>query len=69
MGKNRFSGKAKKNDRLKVLLMFKWLNGKKSKEGSKAHSLNIDELKEQIKSGLNVGSDLVFRNLKEMGNG
>jgi spore germination protein KA len=47
--------------------MFKWLNGKKSNEGPKAHSLNIDELKEQIKNGLNVDSDLVFRNLKKDG--
>ena len=47
--------------------MFKWLAGKKSTEGSKPHSLMIDELKEQIKSQLNVGEDLTFRTLKRDG--
>jgi len=44
--------------------MFKWLDGKKSTEGSKPHSLSIDGLTEQIKSQLHVGDDLNFRNLK-----
>jgi hypothetical protein len=29
--------------------MFKWLSGKKAEEGSKAHSLYIEELMEQKK--------------------
>ena len=36
--------------------MFKWLAGKKSTEGSKPHSLMIDELKEQIKNNRGVFS-------------
>lgn len=47
--------------------MFKWLSGKKSSNNVKAHSLDIDELQEQIKSELVVDSDLVFRILKKDG--
>ncbi|ETI68431.1 spore germination protein [Neobacillus vireti] len=45
--------------------MIKWLLGKKSTEPSKAHSFIIDELKEQIKSELKVGSELTYRTLKK----
>jgi spore germination protein KA len=44
--------------------MFKWMSGKKTPEGEKAHSLVIDELKEQIKKELVACSDLMFRTLK-----
>jgi hypothetical protein len=47
--------------------MFKWLSGKKAEETPKAHSLDLEELKEQIKTELNVGSDLVFRTMKRDG--
>jgi len=47
--------------------MFKWLSGKKAEEPPKAHSLDLEELKEQIKTELNVGSNLVFRTLKKDG--
>ncbi|MEH7277096.1 spore germination protein, partial [Neobacillus vireti] len=47
--------------------MFKWLSGKKAEETPKAHSLDLEELMEQIKAELNVGSDLVFRTLKKDG--
>nr|WP_263326026.1 spore germination protein [Neobacillus sp. Marseille-Q6967] len=47
--------------------MFKWLSGKKTLETSKAHSLDIEELQEEIKGELNVGSDLAFRTLKRNG--
>jgi spore germination protein KA len=44
--------------------MFKWMSGKKTPEGEKAHSLKIDELKEQLKKELVACSDLLFRTLK-----
>jgi spore germination protein KA len=47
--------------------MFKWLSGKKAEETPKAHSLDLEELKEQLKTELNVGSDLVFRTMKRDG--
>jgi spore germination protein KA len=47
--------------------MFKWVLGKKAEETPKAHSLDLEELKEQLKAELNVGSDLVFRTIKRDG--
>ncbi|WP_419956344.1 spore germination protein [Neobacillus niacini] len=47
--------------------MFKWLSGKKAEETPKVHSLDLEELKEQLKTELNVGADLVFRTLKRDG--
>jgi len=48
--------------------MFKWLSGKKNQDVlARAHSLNIDQLIEEIKSELNVGSDLAFRVIKRDG--
>src|SRR4051812_47530627 len=47
--------------------MFKWITGKKTPEEKNTHSQNIDELKEQIKSQLHVGENLVFRMLKRNG--
>lgn len=46
--------------------MFEWLKGKKPPEELKAHSLDIDELKEQLKNEL-LHSDITFRNLKRGG--
>ncbi|MEW9049951.1 MAG: spore germination protein [Neobacillus sp.] len=47
--------------------MFKWLSGNKPSETSKAHSLEIEILKEQLQKELNVGTDLAFRILKKDG--
>jgi Bacillus/Clostridium GerA spore germination protein len=47
--------------------MFKWLSGKKNEETPKAHSLDVEELKEQLKTELNVDSELVFRTMKRDG--
>jgi hypothetical protein len=47
--------------------MFKWLSGKKAEETPKAHSLDVEELREQLKTELNVDSDLVFRTMKRDG--
>jgi spore germination protein KA len=44
--------------------MFKWMSGKKTPEAEKAHSLVIDEMKEQLKKELVACSDLMFRTLK-----
>jgi hypothetical protein len=49
-----------------VLPMFKQKSEKKQLEESKAHSLKIDELKEQLKKEL-IASDLSFRTLKKEG--
>ncbi|MFP7297973.1 spore germination protein [Neobacillus niacini] len=45
--------------------MFKWISGKKTPEAEKAHSLVIDELKEQLQKELVACSDLMFRTLKK----
>jgi spore germination protein KA len=47
--------------------MFKWFSGKKAEEPPKAHSLDLEELTEQIKTELSAGSDLVFRTMKRDG--
>jgi hypothetical protein len=47
--------------------MFKRKSEKKSSEDTKAHSLNVDELKEQLKAELEACSDLNFRTLKKDG--
>jgi hypothetical protein len=47
--------------------MFKWKSGKKSSEEMKAHSLSVDELKEQLEAELGACSDLNFRTLKKDG--
>ncbi|MBS4215973.1 MULTISPECIES: spore germination protein [Neobacillus] len=47
--------------------MFKWKKESKSQEVFKAHSLYIDELKEQLKNEL-LYSDITFRHLKKNGN-
>lgn len=44
--------------------MLKWMSGKKKNEGEKAHSLVIDELKDQLTKELVAYSDLMFRTLK-----
>jgi hypothetical protein len=47
--------------------MFKWKSGKKSQEETKAHSLSVDGLKEQLNLELGACSDLNFRTLKKDG--
>jgi hypothetical protein len=47
--------------------MFNWKSGKKQSAEEQAHSLNIDELKEQLKKEMNSSSDLNFRTLKKDG--
>jgi spore germination protein KA len=45
--------------------MFKWMSSKKTPDGEKAHSLVIDELKEQLNKELVACSDLMYRTLKK----
>lgn len=47
--------------------MFIWKSGKKQTEEQQVHSLDLEELKEQLKSELNASSDLNFRTLKKDG--
>jgi hypothetical protein len=47
--------------------MFNWKSGKKQSTEEQAHSQNVDELKEQLKEGLNSSTDLNFRTLKKDG--
>ncbi|MDP4171338.1 MAG: spore germination protein, partial [Bacillota bacterium] len=63
MGKIRFFGNAKKNKNKKVWVMFKRTLGKKQADEPKAHSLKIEELKQQLKKELQYSSDLEFREL------
>ena len=45
--------------------MFKWMSKKNPPEQEKAHSLVVDELKDQLKKELAACSDLMFRTLKK----
>ena len=47
--------------------MFNWKAGKKIQEKEIAHSLNVDELKEQLNSEIKSCSDLTFRTMKRDG--
>lgn len=47
--------------------MFKGKFGKNQNEEQKAHSLKVEELKEQLKTVLHASSDLNFRSLKKGG--
>ncbi|MED1467937.1 spore germination protein [Bacillus salipaludis] len=47
--------------------MFKWMTGKKTAEEAKTHSLNVEELKEELKQELYACSDLTFRTLTKDG--
>ena len=47
--------------------MFKWRNGKKENETPRAHSLKIEELKQQLKAELMETTDLEFREIYKDG--